>query len=109
MVRAQCRLTKLVILSKKARPTRGRLDRNGLKELTGYPAGPFSIKDLHKKPAGTEVGAGHAGSAFGGQPLRSCSSPGSACCQTLEWGPGGGRGWMAFVKTLRERASSVLY
>lgn len=109
MISAQCRLTKLVILIKKARPTRGRLDRNGLKELTGCPAGPFSIKGLHKKPAGAEVGAGHAGRVFGGQQLRSCSSPGSACCQTLEWGPGGGRGWMAFVKTLRERESSVLY
>lgn len=104
-----------MILIKKARPTRGSLDRNGLKELTGCPAGLFSIKGLQKKPAGTEVGAGLAGSAFGDQQLRSCSSPGSACCQTLEWEPGGGRGWMAFVKTLRERerarerASSVLY
>lgn len=84
-VRAQCSLTKTVALIKRrARPNRCGLERNELKELTGCPAGPFSIKGLHKKPAGTEVGAGHAESAFGGQQLRSCSSLGSACCQTLE-------------------------
>lgn len=99
------------LIKKRSRPNRSGLDTNGLKKLTGCPAGPFSIKGPHKKPAGTEVGAGHAESAFGGQQLRSCSSLGSACCQTLEWGAGGGRGWMAFVKTLREREreSSVLY
>lgn len=86
-------------MQKRASPDRGERDRKGLKELAGCPAGPFSIKGLHKKPAGTEVGAGHAESAFGGQQLRSCSSLGSACCQTLEWGPGVGEGdWMAFVK-----------
>lgn len=80
------------LVKKRARPGWGELDRNGLKKLTGCPAGPFSIKGLHKKPAGTEVGADHAESAFGGQQLRSCSSLGSACCQPWSGGLRGAGG-----------------
>lgn len=32
---------------KRSRPNRSGMDKNGLKELTGCPAGPFSIKGLH--------------------------------------------------------------
>lgn len=79
----------VALIKRRVRPDRDGLDRNGLKELTGCPAGPFSIKGLHKKQAGAEAGAGHAESAFGGRQLRSCSSLGSACCHTLEWGTRG--------------------
>lgn len=102
VVNVQCRLIRMVALIKRrAWPSGGGLGRNGLKELTGWPAAQFSIKGLHKKPAGAEAGAGHA----------ECLRRPAAEKLLISWfsllsnpgvGVSGGGGvWPAFVKTLR--------
>lgn len=102
VVNVQRRLIRMVALSKRrAWPRGGGLGRNGLKKLTGWPAAQFSIKGLHKKPAGAEEGAGHAECLRRPAAEKLLISWFSLLSDPKEGVSGGWGVWPAFVKTLR--------